>query len=79
MILSILTAICASLFINDIHNIPIKWKVNFKPFNCGSCLAAWIAPIHYFSPELIQHITSCIFIAGFLTPIISTYIWKLWK
>lgn len=79
MILSILTAICASLFINDIHNLPIKWKINFKPFNCGSCLAAWLAPIHYFAPELIQVVTSTLFIAGFLAPIISKLIWNLWK
>ncbi len=79
MILSIITAICASLFINDIHNLPFKWRINFKPFNCGSCLAAWLAPIHYFAPELIQNITSCMFIAGFFAPIISQSIWKLWK
>jgi len=42
-------------------------------------LAAWIAPIHYFLPELIQHITSTMFIAGFLAPIVSKLIWKLWK
>jgi len=79
MILSIITAICASLFINDIHNLPYKWKINFKPFNCGSCLAAWIAPILYFSPELIQNFAACLFIAGFTTPIVSKLIWKLWK
>lgn len=79
MILSILTAICASLFFTEIHNLPTKWGVNFKPFNCGSCLAAWLAPIHYFLPELIQNITSTMFIAGFLAPIITKLIWKLWK
>jgi hypothetical protein len=79
MILSILTAICASLFFTEIHNLPTKWGINFKPFNCGSCLAAWSAPIHYFLPELIQHITSTMFIAGFLAPIVSKLIWSLWK
>lgn len=78
MILSILTAVCASLFFNDIHQLSNKWGINFKPFNCGSCLAAWFAPIHYFAPELIQQITSTMFIAGFLAPIISKLIWKLW-
>lgn len=79
MILSILTAICASLFFIEIHNLPIKWGINFKPFNCASCLAAWIAPIHYFLPELIQNITSTMFIAGFFAPIVSKLIWSLWK
>ncbi|MFY7938754.1 MAG: hypothetical protein ACOVOQ_15355 [Flavobacterium sp.] len=79
MILIILTAISASLFINDIHNLPIKWRVNFKPFNCGSCLAAWLGAILYFLPELIQNIAACLFISGFLAPIISRLIWKLWK
>jgi len=79
MILSILTAICASLFFIDIHNLQHKWRINFKPFNCGSCLAAWLAPIHYFAPELIQNITSTMFIAGFAAPILSKLIWNLWK
>lgn len=79
MIQIIITSICASLFINDIHNLPYKWKVNYKPFNCGSCLAAWIAPILYFAPELVLNLISLMFIAGFFAPIISKLIWNLWK
>jgi hypothetical protein len=79
MIQIILTATCASLFINDIHNLPYKWKVNYKPFNCGSCLGAWIGAVLYFSPQLVVDIASCLFISGFLVPIISKLIWKLWS
>jgi len=79
MILSIITAICASLFFTEIHNFHIRWKINFKPFNCGSCLAAWLASLHYYAPELIQEITSTIFIAGFFAPIVTKLMWSLWK
>jgi len=79
MIQIVITSICAALFFNDIHNLARKWKVDFKPFNCGSCLAAWLGAILYFMPELIQNVAFCMFTAGFLTPIISKLIWNLWK
>ena len=79
MIQIIITSICASLFFNTIHNLHRKWGVDFKPFNCGSCLAAWIAVLLYFSPELIVNISSVLFISGFLAPIVETLIYKIWN
>jgi len=79
MIQIILTSICASLFFNTIHNLHIKWKVNFKPFSCGSCLASWIAVILYMSPELILNIASVLFISGFLASVTETLIYKIWN
>lgn len=79
MIQIILTSICASLFFNTIHNLHIKWRVNFKPFSCGSCLASWIAVILYMSPELILNIASVLFISGFLASVTETLIYKIWN
>lgn len=73
----ILTSICASLFFNYIHNLHIKWGVNFKPFNCSSCLASWLAIALFFAPQLVVDICSIVFITGFLAPIIEFLIDKL--
>jgi hypothetical protein len=79
MIQIIITSVCASLFFTTIHNLHIKWKINFKPFSCGSCLASWVAVVLYFSPELILNIASVLFISGFIAPIIETLIYKIWN
>lgn len=79
MIQIIITSVCASLFFTTIHNLHIKWKINFKPFSCGSCLASWIGVVLYFSPELILNIASVLFISGFIAPILETLIYKIWN
>lgn len=79
MIQIIITSICASLFFTTIHNLHIKWGLNFKPFSCGSCLASWVAVVLYFSPELILNIASVLFISGFIAPILETLIYKIWN
>ena len=79
MIQIILTSVCASLFFNTIHNLHRKWGVNFKPFSCGSCLAAWIGVVLYFTPELIVDIASAVFISGFVAAIVETLIYKIWN
>lgn len=79
MIQIIITSVCASLFFTTIHNLHIKWKINFKPFSCGSCLASWVAVVLYFSPQLILNIASVLFISGFIAPILETLIYKIWN
>ena len=79
MIQIIITSVCASLFFTTIHNLHINWKINFKPFSCGSCLASWVAVVLYFSPELILNIASVLFISGFIAPILETLIYKIWN
>ncbi|CAB4121997.1 hypothetical protein UFOVP19_36 [uncultured Caudovirales phage] len=79
MIQIIITSVCASLFFTTIHNLHIKWKVNFKPFSCGSCLASWIGVILYFSPELIVNIASVLFISGYFAAISETLMYKIWN
>ena len=79
MIQIIITSVCTSLFFNSIHNLHIKWKVNFKPFSCGSCLAAWVGVVLYFSPKLIVNIASVVFISGYLGAITETLMYKIWN
>jgi hypothetical protein len=79
MIQIILTSVCTSLFFITIHNLHRKWKLNFKPFSCGSCLASWVAVVLYFSPQLVVDIASVVFIPGCLGAIFEILMYKIWK
>jgi hypothetical protein len=79
MIQIIITSVCTSLFFNSIHNLHRKWRINFKPFSCGSCLAAWVGVILYFSPKLVLDVASVLFISGYLGAIIETLMYKIWN
>ena len=79
MIQIIITSVCASLFFNTIHILHRKWRINFKPFSCGSCLASWIGVVLYFSPELIVNIASVLFVSGVVAAITETLIYKIWN
>ena len=79
MIQIIITSVCTSLFFNSIHNLHRKWHINFKPFSCGSCLAAWVGVILYLSPKLVLDIASVLFISGYLGAIIETLMYKIWN
>ena len=75
----IIAAICFSIFFVDIHRFYIKWHINFKPFNCASCLASWMALFLYLFPVFIDYVFY-MFLAGVLAPIIKLlmdYLYKL--
>jgi hypothetical protein len=75
----IITAICFALFFVEIHRFNVKWKLDFKPFNCGSCLAAWTALALYLLPNIVTEIAFVMFVSGVLAPIgrqAMEFIWK---
>jgi hypothetical protein len=74
----LIASICFALFFVEIHRFHDKWKINFKPFNCASCLASWMALLLWFVPVLIEPVF-LMFVAGTITPIarlLMNYIWK---
>lgn len=75
----IISAISFSIFFTEIHRFQDKWKLNFKPFNCASCLAAWVSLVLFFIPDHLLNIFSVMFISGLLAPVINLLINKLWK
>lgn len=75
----IIAAICFSLFFIEIHRYPEKLKINFKPFNCSSCLASWIALALYFLPAIVTDIMFLMFVSGVLAPIARMVMNWLWK
>jgi hypothetical protein len=67
------------LFFVEIHRFNVKWKLDFKPFNCGSCLAAWTALALYLLPTIVTEIAFVMFVSGVLAPIgrqAMEFIWK---
>lgn len=75
----IIAALMFSMFFVEIHRFDQKWKLDFKPFNCASCLSAWIALILYFLPKEITEIMLVMFTAGTVAPILRMLFLKLYK
>lgn len=75
----ILTAICFSLFFVEIHRFNVKWKLNFKPFNCASCLAAWSALALYLLPQIVTEIAFLMFVSGVAAPLVDKFMGFIWK
>ena len=74
----IIAAICFAVFFVDVHRFYIKWHINFKPFNCASCLASWMALGLYVFPEALPYVFY-MFTAGVLAPILKILMDFLWK
>jgi hypothetical protein len=75
----IIAAVCFAVFFVDIHRFYAKWNLNFKPFNCASCLSSWIALFLFLFPIAIPYVFY-MFVAGVLAPIIKLlmdYLYKL--
>lgn len=75
----IITAICFALFFVEIHRFNVKWKLDFKPFNCGSCLAAWTALALYLLPNIVTDIAFVMFVSGVAAPLADKFIGFIWK
>lgn len=75
----ILAAVCFAVFFVDIHRFYAKWKLNFKPFNCASCLASWVALGLYFCPAIIQEIVLVMFASGVAAPIFKILMDIIWN
>jgi hypothetical protein len=75
----IIAALMFSIFFVEIHRFDQKWKLDFKPFNCASCMAAWIALALYFLPVEVTEIMAYMFTAGSLAPIMRMLFIKIYK
>lgn len=78
----IIAAICFALFFIEIHRFNVKWKLDFKPFNCSSCLAGWTALALYFLPNIFTDIFFYLFVPGVLAPIgrqAMEFIWRFFQ
>ncbi len=63
----------------DIYVIGSGPTLNFKPFNCSSCLAAWVALLLLFLPDIFTQVTFYMFTAGVVAPLARNTMIKLYK
>jgi hypothetical protein len=75
----IIAAICFAIFFVEIHQFHRKWKLDFKPFSCTSCFAAWTGLTLYLLPAICTDVIAFVFIPGVLAPLLSKIMWNLWK
>ena len=78
----IIASICFALFFIEIHRFHDKWKLNFKPFNCSSCLASWTALALFLLPQIATDIMFVMFVSGVLAPIgrqAMEFIWRFFS
>jgi len=69
--IEIITGICFSFFFKEMHQFHRKWKLNFKPFNCISCLSAWSSLVFYLLPDKITLGLCVLFVSGTFAPLFS--------
>lgn len=67
--ISIITGICFAFFFIEMHQFHKKWKLDFRPFNCVSCLAAWSSLVIYLSPDWIETALLIMFVSGTFAPL----------
>ena len=66
----IIASICFAIFFVEIHQFHRKWKLDFKPFSCTSCLAAWTGLVLYLLPAICTDVIAFVFIPGAVAPMI---------
>ena len=76
--MEILAAIFFSFFFTSFHKFHQKWKLDFRPFNCSSCLASWVALTLFFLPDIVTQCVLTMFGAGVLTPLFVRLFDKLY-
>ena len=67
--IEIIGAICFSFFFIEMHQFHKKWKLNIRPFNCISCLAAWTSLVLYCLPDYATLGVLIMFVSGTLAPL----------
>lgn len=67
--ISIITALFFAFFFVELHQFNKKWGIDYKPFNCSSCLAGWSALVIYLLPDSIQMMLLVVFASGSLAPL----------
>ena len=76
--MEILAAICFSFFFTSLHQFHKRWKLDFRPFNCNSCLASWVAISLYFLPNIVTECFVVMFGAGVAAPLMARLFDKLY-
>ena len=79
IILNILASSLFSYYFIEMGRFPLKWKLNFKPFNCLVCLPAWIALALYLLPIEVTEIIIVMFGSAILAVLFKTLMNKAYE
>ena len=63
----IIGAIAFSIYFIEYGRFPVKWRINFKPFNCVMCLSVWVSLWLLFMPDWLVNGFEIVFITGVLS------------
>ena len=75
----IIAAVSFAVYFTEIAQLHLKLRINFKPFSCAPCLAAWSGLAMYMMPDTIVNGFMIMFASGVLAPIVVqliTYIYS---
>ena len=79
ILLNILASALFSYYFIEMGRFPLKWKLNFKPFNCLVCLPAWIALALYLLPIEVTEIIIVMFGSAILAVLFKTLMNKAYE
>ena len=66
----IIAAVSFAVYFTEIAQLHLKLRLNFKPFSCAPCLAAWSGLVLYAAPEVVVDGVMIMFTSGVLAPIV---------
>lgn len=75
--LIVVAAVLFAMYVVVLTRLPLKLKLNRKPFNCSLCLAVWTALGLYLSPTWVTELTAILFGAGNAVAIYEVLLNKL--
>jgi hypothetical protein len=79
LLLNILASALFSYYFIEMGRFPLKWKMNFKPFNCLVCLPAWVALALYMLPIEATEIIIVMFASAILAVLFKTLMNKAYE
>ena len=79
ILLNILASALFSYYFIEMGRFPLKWKINFKPFNCLVCLPAWVALALYLLPIEVTEVIIVMFGSAILAVLFKTLMNKAYE
>lgn len=79
LLLNIIASALFSYYFIEMGRFPLKWKLNFKPFNCLVCLPAWVALALYMLPIEATEIIIVMFASAILAVLFKTLMNKAYE
>lgn len=70
----IMTAVMFSFYFIEVAKMHLHLKLDFKPFNCMTCLPVWSGAIFYFMPTVVVDFIMICMAAGIFGPLFRNFL-----